>query len=403
MSANISSTNPVVQAIAAGTAPQTARLMAARGMLPLAAEELLEVLLVLRSDENQEIVAAANETLDEQPAETLLSVAQAAETSPVVLSYLATRDGAPREVSEAVTLNTATPDEAIARMASATSDGSLLELISVNQQRLIRAPEIIEALLTNPARTNDAERRARETKREFFEKERGAQQIADEMRARGMSAAAEFVEAAESIGTGSGLTYDDAWLLAQHIEVSDADIDDSWLPLERMEEFFTESEEQRAANLERIIAETTAEAGEVAPERISLIRRVMLMSVKDRVKLAMKGDREARGILIRDSNKVVATGVINNPRITDKEVEGISAMRTVSDEVLRLIAQNRAWARNYPVIHNLARNPRTPIATAINVLLRLHTKDLQHISQNRNVSDAVRRQAQRLAQTRTGH
>jgi hypothetical protein len=392
-----------VQAIAAGTAPQTARLMAARGMLPLAAEELLEVLLALRADENPEIVAAANETLEEQPAETLLEVAQASGASPVVLSYLASRADAQKEVGEAVALNLATPDEAIARLASSTSDGSLLELISVNQQRLIRAPEIIEALLANPARTTDTERRARETKREFFEKERGAQQIADEMRARGMSAAAEFMESAESIGTGSGLTYDDAWLLAQHIEVSDADIDESWLPLERMEEFFTETEEQRAANLERIIAETTAEAGEVAPERISLIRRVMLMSVKDRVKLAMKGDREARSILIRDSNRVVSVGVINNPRITDKEVEGISAMRTVSDEVLRLIAQNRAWARNYLIIHNLARNPRTPVGTAINVLLRLHTKDLQHISQNRNVSDAVRRQAQRLVQTRSGH
>ncbi|MDQ1591397.1 MAG: hypothetical protein QOG71_2024 [Pyrinomonadaceae bacterium] len=403
MSANTTSTNPVVQAIVAGTAPLPARLMAARGLLPLAAEELLEVLVTLRADENEEIVQAAAETLDAQPADTLVAVASASGTSPAVLSYLATRAGAQKEIQEAVTLNASTPDEAIAALASATSDGSLLELISINQQRLIRAPHIIEALLANPARTGDAERRAQETKREFFEKERGAQQIADEMRARGMTAAAEFVEAAESIGTPSGLTYDDAWLLAQHIEVSDADIDDSWLPLERMEEFFTESEEQRAANLERVLAETHAEAGEVAPERISLIRRVMLMNVKDRVKLAMKGDREARGILIRDSNKVVATGVINNPRITDKEIESISAMRTVSDEVLRLIAQNRAWARNYPVIHNLARNPRTPIATAINVLMRLQTKDLQNISQNRNVSEAVRRQAQRLAQTRSGH
>jgi hypothetical protein len=403
MTIKTSSTNPVVQAIAAGTAPQTARLMAARGLLPLAEEELLEVLVALRADEHQEIAEAANETLEAQTPETLVAVASAEATSPAVLAYLASRADAPKEIGEAVTLNAATPDAAIARLASSTSDGSLLELISINQQRLIRAPEIIEALLANPARTTDAERRARETKREFFEKERGAQQIAEEMRARGMSAAAEFIESAESIGTESGLSYDDAWLLAQHIEVSDADIDDSWLPLERMEEFFTESEEQRTANLERIIAETTAEAGEVAPERISLIRRVMLMSVKDRVKLAMKGDREARSILIRDSNRIVSAGVINNPRITDKEVEGIAAMRTVSDEVLRIIGQNRAWARNYLIIHNLARNPRTPIGTAINVLLRLHTKDLQHISQNRNVSDAVRRQAQRLAQTRSGH
>ncbi|HKP72115.1 MAG TPA: hypothetical protein VJT82_04200 [Pyrinomonadaceae bacterium] len=403
MSANTTSTNPVVRAIVGGTAPQPARLMAARGLLPLAAEELLEVLVTLRADGDAEIAQAAAETLDAQPSEALLTVASANESSPAVLSYLASRADAPKEIHEAVTLNTSTPDDAITALASATSDGSILEMITVNQQRLIRAPAIIEAVLANPARTGEAERRAKETKREFFEKERGAQQIADELRARGMSAAAEFVESAESIGAGSGLSYDDAWLLAQHIEVSDADIDDSWLPLERYEEFFAESEEQRIANAERVIAETTAEAGEVAPERISLIRRIMLMSVKDRVKLAMKGDREARAILIRDSNKVVATGVINNPRITDQEVEAIAAMRTVSDEVLRLIAQNRAWARSYAVIHNLARNPRTPIATAITVMTRLYTKDLKQITQNRNISEAVRRQAQRLVQTRAGH
>jgi hypothetical protein len=136
---------------------------------------------------------------------------------------------------------------------------------------------------------------------------------------------------------------------------------------------------------------------------VALIRRIMLMTVKDRIKLAMKGDREARGILVRDSNKVVATAVIHNPRITDHEVENISAMRTVADEVLRMIAMNRSWARSYPIIHNLARNPRTPIATAMSILPRIRSKDLQHISQNRNVSEAVRRQSFRLAQTRAGN
>ena len=120
------------------------------------------------------------------------------------------------------------------------------------------------------------------------------------------------------------------------------------------------------------------------------------------MKLAMKGDREARSILIRDANKVVSSAVINNPRITDHEVENISAMRTVADEVLRLIALNRTWARSYPIIHNLARNPRTPIPTAMNILPRIRTKDLQNLTQNRNVSEAVRRQAQRLTSTRSG-
>jgi hypothetical protein len=402
LSTDTSSTNPVVQAIIAGTAPPVARLMAARGLLPLAQVELLEVLVALRGDDDQEIAQAAGATLAAQESSPLVEAASAGDTPPNVLAYLARNAQAGRAVHEAVTLNQSTPDEAIAALAGVTADGSLLELITINQQRLIRAPAIIDAVLANPARTHEAERRVREVRREFFEKERGAQQIANELRARGAGAAAEFFEQAESIGTDGGLTVEDAWLIAEHIEVADADIDDSWLPREWLEEAFEESEEQRAANLERIIAATEAEAGEVAPERISLIRRIMLMSVKDRVKLAMKGDRETRGILIRDSNKVVAVGVISNPRITDHEVENVAAMRTVSDEVLRIIGQNRAWTRSYTIIHNLARNPRTPLATAITVLTRIQTRDLQQLSQNRNVSDAVRRQAQRLLHMRGG-
>src|SRR5207253_1023300 len=107
-----------------------------------------------------------------------------------------------------------------------------------------------------------------------------------------------------------------------HIEVSDADIDDSWLAREFIEEMMVETAEQTAMNVQAVINAERVEAGEVSPERISLIRRIMFMTVKDRVKLALKGDREARGILIRDSNKIVATAVIHNPRLTDHEVEG---------------------------------------------------------------------------------
>ncbi|HEX7997472.1 MAG TPA: hypothetical protein VF528_03565 [Pyrinomonadaceae bacterium] len=399
---NITSTNPVVQAIVSGSAPQQARMAAARGLLPLPQVDLLEVLVALSEVGEAEIATAATATLEAQEPDSLLSVAASNETPASVLNYLAARQTAGRAVHEAVTLNPNTPDEGIVRLATATADGSLLELISINQQRLIRAPAIIDAIIGNPQRTPEAERRARETRREFFEKERGSQQIAEELRARGLPAAAEFLEASETLAADETFSAEDAWLIASHIEVADDDIDDSWLGLERFEEFFEETEAQRAANAERIINETQSENKDLPPERVALIRRIMLMTVKDRVKLGMKGDREARAILIRDSNKVVASAVIHNPRITENEVEAVAAMRTVSDEVLRLISLNRAWARSYTIIHNLSRNPRTPIATAINILPRIRTKDLQQLTQNRNVSEAVRRQAFRLLSTRSG-
>jgi len=392
------STNPAVQAIIGGTAPHQARLAAASGFLPLPQSDLLEVLVVLQEVEDSEIAEAAKETLASQAADDLLTAARSSETSPAVLDYLAAFSKDNREIHEAIVLNNRTSDEAIAGLASTTSDSSLLDLIATNQQRLVRFPKIIDAILANSDRSGEAERRARETRQEFFEKERGAQQIAQELRRRGNSAAAEFFENSDLTG---GLSVDDAWLIAQHIDVSDAELDNSWLPTERYEELKLETQEERAANFKRVVESERLEVGELPPERVSLMRQLMFLNAKDRMKLAMKGDREARGILIRDSNRMVATAVIHNPRVTDQEVENIAAMRTVADEVLRLIALNRNWARSYPVIHNLVRNPRTPVPTVLSTLPRIRTKDLKNLTQNRNVSEATRRQAQRLSQARS--
>jgi len=353
----------------------------------------------LRGSDDPEVARAAQATLDTQQPNDLMNVARSDESPPSVLGYIASLANVSPEVHEAVAGNHNTPDQAIALLASFSANGSLLESITLNQQRLIRTPEIIDAILLNPNRTAEAERRAKETRREFFEKERGVRQIAQELRARGNGAAAEFFETAELTTASGELSLDDAWVIAQHIEVSDADIDDSWLARELIEEMMIESPEQLAANAQAVINAEKLD-GEISPERISLIRRIMFMTVKDRVKLGMKGDRETRGILIRDPNRVVATAVINNPRVTDHEVENISAMRTVCDEVLRLIALNRAWTRSYPIIHNLARNPRTPLATAVQILPRIRAKDLQSLTQNRNISDAVRRQAYRISEMR---
>ena len=399
MTTEVKSANPIVKSIITGKAPPAARLAAARGLLPLAQADLLELLVHLGADDDPDLALAAQGTLQGQPPQDLLTVAKADDAAPVVLGYFASLSGGGRDLHEAVAANPNTPDEAIALLARITADASLLEFITMNQQRLIRAPGIIGAILLNPARTAEAERRAKETRREFFEKERGARQIAHELRARGNSAAAEFFESAELAGGAGALSVDDAWIIAQHIEVSDADIDDSWLAREFIEEMMAETPEQLAANAQAVINAERLE-GDASPERISLIRRIMFMSVKDRVKLAVKGDREARGILIRDSNKIVATGVIHNPRLTDNEVENIANMRTVAEEVLRLIGMNRAWTRSYPIIHNLARNPRTPLATAVHILPRIRTNDLKSIGLNRNVSEAVRRQAYRLSEMR---
>lgn len=398
MNSEIYSVNPAVKAIIAGTAPRPAQLAAARGILPLSLNDLLEVLVALTKTDDAELVENAQSTLAAQDLNELQNVFKSETVAPQALEFYAEREDLPKEIYEAVLTNQNTPTAAIIKFARSTKSGELLEYISFNQQLLIRAPAIIEAIVHNPYRTAEAERRASEVKREFFEKERGAQQIANELRARGKEAAAEFVENSET-----EFSLEDALFLAEYIEVPDAETDDSWLSLEYIEEFYEETNEQRAAVIGKILGELRIDdSTEFSNERISMLNRLMRMGMKDRVRLAMKGDREARNILIRDPNRVVAQAVIQNPRITEQEIEKIAAMRTVPEEILRQLANNRNYARSYTIVHNLVRNPRTPFANAISILARLNLHDLLSISKNRNVSDAVRRQAARLSASRTG-
>lgn len=404
MNFEINSQNPAVKAVIEGTAPQPAKLAAARGILPLPQNDLLEVLVALATGADAELAGNARQTLASQDVSGLKNIFQSNEVAPRVLDFYAGSENLPNAAYEAILQNPKTPEQSIVKFARTTKTGELLELISFNQQLLIKSPAIIDAIIANPYRTAEAERRAAETKREFFEKERGAQQIANELRAQGKEAAAEFIEAAEFSKNleESDISFEDAIFLAEHIEVPDSEIDDSWLSLEFIEELYEETEQQREAIVSKIVGDIKFEEDSVSAERISTINRILKMGMKDRVKLAMKGDREARNILIRDPNRIVAQAVINNPRITEQEIEKISAMRAVPEDVLRQIAINRNWARNYMIIHNLARNPRTPIANVISILSRMQLRDLAALSKNRNVSDAVRRQALRLAQTRTG-
>lgn len=404
MSSEITSTNPVVKAIIEGSAPRPAQLAASRGILPLAEIDLFEVLVAFYNSDDEELKDNARQTLATQDTEMLRETLLSANIAPPVLAYFVDQPFLPYAVYETIIANPQTPGAAIANFARNTTSGELLERISLNQQLLINNPAVIDAIIGNSHRTAEAERRAAETKREFFEKERGAQQIANELRAQGKEAAAEFVETAEFADDldDGGMTAEDAMFIAAHIEVLDKETDDSWLGLEYLEEIYEETEAQRQATLDKILGELKNEEEEIDGERVSMLNRIMKMGVKDRVRLGMKGDREARNILIRDPNKLVSSAVINNPRITEQEVENIAAMRTLSEDILRQVAANRKWARSYNIQHNLVRNPRTPISGSMTIMSRLQLRDLTALSKNRNVSDAVRRHATRLLAARTG-
>jgi hypothetical protein len=124
--------------------------------------------------------------------------------------------------------------------------------------------------------------------------------------------------------------------------------------------------------------------------RDSVTQRLGAMTVAQRMNVAMKGSREERSILIRDPNKLVSTAVLSSPKVTESEIESIAKMTNVSEEILRIIGNTRAWVKNYNVALALVRNPKSPVALSMNLLNRINDKDLRQLSTNRNVPEILR-------------
>ena len=130
--------------------------------------------------------------------------------------------------------------------------------------------------------------------------------------------------------------------------------------------------------------------GDGEGERQSASQRLGLLGVGERMKAAMKGTKEERAVLIRDSNKLVSVAVLSSPKLSESEVENFAKMANLSEEVLRIIGMNRAWIKNYGVIAALTRNPKTPLGVSLNFVQRLNDRDLKMISMDRNLQEPLK-------------
>ena len=132
------------------------------------------------------------------------------------------------------------------------------------------------------------------------------------------------------------------------------------------------------------------------PEKETLIQKVNRMSAVEKIKEALTGNQETRMLLIRDANKLVCRAVLQSPKLSDAEIEGYASAKNVTEEVLRLIALNRAFMKSYAVVRALINNPRAPIDIALPLLNRLNERDLKLLSMNRNVAEVIRGMATKI-------
>lgn len=337
-------------------APVEVRRLAARGALPLEPIELATVLFVLANDADAQVKETARATLEKLPdgiAKTVLGGA----AHPAVLSFLAHvyKDDAGR--METLALNASADDDTAAFLAT-LPHRRVIDIVANNQTRLLRAPQIVDALGENPLTGKATIDRILS----FLGLERPAAEEPE-----GSDVASEL--APEEIT-------DEAALAALRAILGD---DASEFAKELLEELPEGAELDEAT-------------------KGNLFALVQKMTVMQKVKLARLGNKEARALLIRDRNKIVSTAAIRSPRVGEEEVAGFAKSRNLSDEVMRIIASNREWTKSYAVKLALVMNPKCPVSYSVKFMNFLQEKDMRNLVKSKDVPSVIATHARRNLQ-----
>lgn len=334
-------------AIRTGDAPREVRIAVAKGLFPLKPAEMVEVLHLLSADDDQEIRSATEQSIAGLP-DTLLEAALYDEGWPrELLQFYARACNQRTGPLEAVILNPSSADQTILELARSVPV-DLMELIVINQVRILREPDILEALLENPALNAFIRGRVNELKFDFFEKKDAPESAA-------MPADPE---------------------MPFPVEVPDLPVEKG-IPLDDTE--FPEGEPDGAPKRRQTIHE-----------------KLTKLDMTGKIRLAKMGSREERMQLVKSPNRLICTAAVRSPKITDSEVESIVQLRNIHEDVLRFVSRRREWTRRYSVVVSLIKNPRTPVGVAMQFLGRLTPMDLRIVGRNRDIPEVIRKASQRL-------
>jgi hypothetical protein len=131
-----------------------------------------------------------------------------------------------------------------------------------------------------------------------------------------------------------------------------------------------------------------------APDGL-LYDQIRAMTAQEKMQLALHGDRTARILLLKDQNKTLHAVLLQNPRITIDEIRYIAGYRQAHPEALVAISAHREWGQNQNVVVALARNPKTPITTAVQLLDRIAPAELRRLAKSSEVPRAVQAAARK--------
>lgn len=338
-------------------APVPLRMMAAKTLVPLSPPDMLGALFMLTFDPDTGVRETAQKTAAALPDRIVAAAFRDERVRPPVLGYFLDLFWQNEGYAEMLVLNAATPDEAVAQVAGKCGVKTA-EIIGQNQLRLLRHDDIVRQLCANPVTV-------------------GA-----------------LIDGVCDFAVRSGL---------QLLEVPQ-------MKAARVRLFGPEAAETppdpgpTADSVLEEFKEVSDENASPMPEgkRLTFAQRIMRMSISEKIKLATKGNKEARSILIRDSNKLVSVAVIRSPRLTDGEVLVQANNKTAQEDVLRVIYSDREWTKQYAIKLALVKNPKVPQAIAMKFLTTLLEADLKNLARSKSVPGSVQLMAKRTIDKKEG-
>jgi hypothetical protein len=343
----------MVDLILAGSAPTAIMRRAAQGTLSLPASEAIEILVALTGD--RELGAEAEQTLESWDEPSLIEVASSAETPAGVLLYLLQYHARRPSVVAALCENPGLP---LAELEAAARHGEAGTLQAMTQSaRVLSSSRLLELMAANPAAEP-----ARPKLNEWL-------------------AAAQGRDAEE---------------IAAHFLMRHAD-EVARVDGQRFE--LVASAEGEDDPLDQLMTRVKNGETPVGPEEIkqlSLLQRLDRMRVGERIKQAVRGNREERMVLIRDRSKLVSLAVLESPKVSETEMEAFASMKNIQESVLRAISTKRKYIKVYGVMRALANNPKTPLDVALPLLAHLLIQDVRALAMNKNVNETVRKLALKL-------
>ncbi len=392
---------PILELIKKNAVPVNVMRSAARGALPLSADETLEVLVYMA--QHPLFGQDARMTLAGWDAQSALEVLNKDSATPEVLLYYWQPENRRPVLMPTLIENPAIPENLLMELADTASRETVKMLLASVRART--TPGVVEALLGNanltPEEAQELQKREPETEAVPQQTEQTLEEfevVPDPESAAALEAFQR--EHAAAIAAEEGKPFE--LVKDEEPAAETTAIDAASVGEERDEPTATVASAigQAAATGQGALTghplQNADEFEAAEQKKLTVLQRVSKLNVGQRIKLGFIGGKEERALLIRDTARLVQNAVLSSPKLTDAEAESFAASKNLQENVFREIARQRRFLKLYPVVRNLANNPRCPLDISLTLVKTLHVYDLKSLRHNKNVPDTIRKVAAKL-------